>query len=203
MFMSPDITSRVRCGNCSRTCTGETLCKSVFTNGSRNEAFVALTPNYPSKIVPVNLPSVGGRIVVKSGSYMSSIGDVAVKADCDCCSCAACCGGLGFIRQSISGNGTVFLTAGGTVLTRKLDPNETLVVDTDSVVGFQDSVKFGVRTAGGCCSMCFGGEGMFNSTMTGPGLVIVQSMSFEKYKRAVAPPAGHATPGEGGAPTGA
>jgi uncharacterized protein (AIM24 family) len=96
------------------------------------------------------------------------------------------------------GTGTLFLAAGGTVLTKQLAPGEVLVVDTSSVVGFQSSVKFGVRLAGGCCTICCGGEGMFNSTLTGPGLVVVQSMSFEKYKLAVAPPvqsAGPPTPG--------
>ena len=42
-----------------------------------------------------------------------------------------------------------------------------------------------VKMAGGFCTCCCGGEGMFNTVMTGPGLVYVQSMSFAKFKRAL------------------
>jgi len=198
MFMSPDIKTILRCGKLSRLCTGETLCKTIFTNHGSTDAYVALTPNFPAKIVPVDLVETG-TMVLKNGSYMSALGEISLTADVDCCSFTCCCGGLGFIRQNASGSGTVFLTAGGTVLTKTLADNETIIVDSNAVVGFQKTVKFGVRRAGGCCTMCCGGEGFFNSTLTGPGLVILESMSFEKYRQAVAPPA---QGGDGGAGTG-
>jgi uncharacterized protein (AIM24 family) len=187
LLMSGDIGTSVECGSCGRLCTGETLCKVVFTNEGKDEGFVALTPNYPAKVVPCNLTKLGNKLIVKSGSYMGSIGkvDLAADADCNCCSC--CCGGMGFVRQAVKGDGTVFLTAGGTVVQKMLQPNEQIIVDTNSVVGYQDGVGFGIKRTGGCCVCCCGGEGMFNTTLTGPGLVILQSMSFEKYKHAVAP----------------
>lgn len=131
---------------------------------------------------------MGGSYVCKKGAYFSHIGDVSVTIDCDCNPLTCCFGGMGMVRQKIEGNGTIFLSAGGTVLQKQLQDGERLVVDTDSVVGWQPSASLGIRTAGGCCTCCFGGEGMFNTTLTGPGHVVVQSMSFEKYKRAVAPP---------------
>jgi uncharacterized protein (AIM24 family) len=133
------------------------------------------------------LSKYGGEIITKSGAYMGSIGEVKITADCDCNCCSCCCGGMGFIRQSAKGSGTVFLNAGGTVVQKVLAPGETIVVDTNSIVGFQESVTFGLKRTGGCCVCCFGGEGLFNTTLTGPGLVILQSMSFQKYQQAVAP----------------
>mmetsp|Transcript_20890 Transcript_20890/g.21559 ORF Transcript_20890/g.21559 Transcript_20890/m.21559 type:complete len:242 (-) Transcript_20890:186-911(-) len=187
LLMSSGISTSVECGSCSRVCTGEGLCKVVFTNKDSTDGFVALTPNYPSKVIPANL-SKYGRIIVKSGSYMGSTGEVKVTADCDCNCCSCCCGGMGFIRQAAEGTGTIFLNAGGTVVQKELSPGETFIVDTNSIVGFQESVKFGLQRTGGCCTMCCGGEGLFNTTLTGPGLVIIQSMSFEKYRAALVPP---------------
>lgn len=77
------------------------------------------------------------------------------------------------IRQSHTGNGTVFLTAGGTVITTTLAENETIVVDSGSIVGFQDSVSYSVRLAGGPFVICFGGEGCCSNTLTGPGQGII------------------------------
>lgn len=150
--------------------------------------FVALTPNFPAKVVPINLAKYGGKIIVQKKSYMGSTGETKVTADCDlnCCSC--CCGGMGFIREAVEGSGTVFLASGGTVVQKVLHNDETFIVDTNSIVGFQESVRFGVARTGGCCVCCFGGEGIFNTTLTGPGLVILQSMSFEKYRKALLPP---------------
>lgn len=156
MFMHPDMKSSVECGNCSRVCAGESCCKAIFTNGGSNQAYVALTPNFPAKVVPINLSSVGNKFIAKKGSFLSSVGDVSIKANFDCCSMAACCGGLGAVRQEADGTGTVFLAAGGTVLQKTLASGEVLIIDTESVVGFQESVKFGVRLAGGCCTCCFG-----------------------------------------------
>eukprot|EP00602_Paraphysomonas_sp_CaronLab_P003446 CAMPEP_0185025314 /NCGR_PEP_ID=MMETSP1103-20130426/8325_1 /TAXON_ID=36769 /ORGANISM="Paraphysomonas bandaiensis, Strain Caron Lab Isolate" /LENGTH=245 /DNA_ID=CAMNT_0027558493 /DNA_START=60 /DNA_END=797 /DNA_ORIENTATION=- len=187
LIMSSDISTTVECGSCSRVCTGESLCKVIYTNQGQDTGFLALTPNFPSKVIPANLSNYGGKLIVKSGAYMAAIGDVKIAADVDCNCCSCCCGGLGFIRQAASGTGTVFLTAGGTVVQKVLAPGEQILVDTNSVVGFQESVEMGIKAAGGCCTCCCGGEGMFNTTLTGPGLVILQSMSFEKYKEAILP----------------
>lgn len=118
---------------------------------------------------------------------MSGIGDINVSPDFDCCSMGGCFGGLGKVRQALTGNGTVFLAAGGTVITKTLAINETIIVDTNSVVGFDDTVTFSVRFSGGPLFCCFGGEGCFNNTVTGPGQVILQSMSFSTYVNAVRP----------------
>lgn len=119
---------------------------------------------------------------------MSGVDEHEIAADFDCCSATCCYGGLGCVRQGATGSGTVFYAAGGTILQKTLAPGERIIVDATSIVGFQESVQYGLKFAGGCGGLCFGGEGCFYGTLTGPGLVMVQSMSFEKYVRAVAPP---------------
>ena len=66
-----------------------------------------------------------------------------------------------------------------------LAPGEVLLVDTHSLVGYAESVTYDVRTTGGCITCCCGGEGLFNTFLVGPGLVIVQSMSQLRLRQAV------------------
>lgn len=192
MFMSPQVKTEIECGNCFRLCVGETLCKTVFHNEGREDGFVALTPSFPAKVIPVDLRTLNNnRLIAKSGAYMSHIGEVHLTSEFDCCPTTCLCGGLGWARQALSGGGTVFLEAGGVVLTKTLGLSETIIVDSDAVVAFQDSVTLHVRPQSSLEMCCLGGEGCFNTTLTGPGLVILQSMSFNKFKAAVAPPQGH------------
>jgi uncharacterized protein (AIM24 family) len=188
MFSSVGIKTEQECGNCSRTLVGESCCKTIFENTTSSEGYVGLTPNFPAKIIPINLSTVGQKLIAKSGAYMCHIGQVSLAADLDCFSFASCCGGLGTFRQGITGTGTVFLNAGGVVLSKVLADTEMLVVDTDALVAFQDTVKVNVRPQSNLCVCWCGGEGCFNTTITGPGLVILESMSFMRYKAAVQPP---------------
>lgn len=158
------------------------------------DRFIGLTPDFPAKVVPINLAEHSGKIIAKGGAWMANIGDVRVSVDCDCNCLTCCCGGMGLVRQSAIGSGTVFLAAGGTVLTRKLGAGESIICDTSSLLGYEDGVKISLKRAGGCCTMCCGGEGLFNTEVKGPGLVIVQSMAFENYKRALVPPPPPAPP---------
>ena len=190
MYMSPGTKTSVECGSCSRVLTGESCCKTIYTNQTSNQGYIALTPHFPAKVIPLNLPEYGGKIIAKRGMYMASVGDVSVTANFDCTCCVSAFGGLGSIRQAMTGDGTVFLAAGGTVLTKVLKEGEVninihlfhftlfsssfktmplivfvcvltivftipliaivqqIVVDSESVVGFQDSVKLGLRCAG-------------------------------------------------------
>ena len=68
-----------------------------------------------------------------------------------------------------------------------LEAGEKIVVDTECVLAWAEGVEMEIQSAGGCCAMLGGGEGLFNTCFVGPGLVMVSSMSKEKYQIAVAP----------------
>jgi uncharacterized protein (AIM24 family) len=96
-------------------------------------------------------------------------------------------GGEGFILQKLTGPGAVFVHGGGDFVEFTLAPGEALQVDTGCVVGFDASVSYDVQFAGGIKTAIFGGEGIFLTTLTGPGRVIVQSMTLEKLRRELHP----------------
>jgi len=188
MFMQPGIKTTTECSTCSRWCAGENFCHSTFENSSGKQAYISITPNFPAKVIPIHLPDYHNKIIAKKGSFMAGVGKVDVDWNVDCGCLTSTCGGLGCIRQQVTGDGTGFLAAGGTVVVKELGPNETIVIDSDSVVGFEHTATLGVRLAGGPLTCCFGGEGLCVNTLQGPGKVILQSMSFAKFRAAVAPP---------------
>lgn len=188
MYMSHQTNAEIDCSsNCGRFCAGESCCKLRFKNDNNKDGYLGVTAKYPSKIIPIHLPQVNKHLITKRGAYFSSLGEVDITCDLNC-NKVGCCGGTGCWRQNLRGNGVAFLAAGGTILTKKLKEGEKIRVDTDSIVAYEDTVKFGITFAGNLFSICFGGEGCFNTSMEGPGLVVLQSMSFSKFKNAVAPP---------------
>lgn len=198
-YLSPGVETTVDCppgDACSRICSGENCVKVKLANESGADGYVGLTPAFPAKIIPLRLSSsntAGGvtSFVAKPGAIMAHVGDdVDVACDADWSPLRVCCAGLGCCRQRISGtDGTAFLTAGGTIVSRTLRADETITVDKNSIVGFADTVTLSTTMGGGACFCLCGGEGCLLPTLTGPGLVLLESMCFAKYKMAVQPTA--------------
>lgn len=96
--------------------------------------------------------------------------------DLDCSLPTCCCAGFGCCRQKITGgtDSVAFLSAGGTVVYRQLKEGETITVDSRSVVAMEEGVTLGIAPNGRFCMCCFGGEGCFSTTLTGPGKVFLQ-----------------------------
>lgn len=198
-FMHPSVESDVDCHDCcGRMCSGEKCIFATFT-GKGSDSYVALTPNIPSKVIPVPLSEVGGKIRAKNGAFFGSIGGATVSFDFDCNPVTCCFSGQGCVHQSVIGTGTGFLSAMGTILQKDLADGEKIVLDTDSLVAWSESAEIGIKTAGGCLACCCAGEGFFNTTVSGPGRIFVQSMSEQKFKAALrVQAAGRQQPRQGG-----
>ena len=89
-------------------------------------------------------------------------------------------GGGGFIMQKLSGDGVVFIHAGGTIGEIDLREGDALQVDVGCLVAFQPSVYFNVIGTGSIKSQIFGGSGLFFADLHGPGKVWVQSLPFSR-----------------------
>lgn len=200
MFMHPAMMTSVELTCCppspesmNRVLGGESCVKVFLSNPTRGETYVGVTPNFPAKVVPVKFGEhvkINSALVAKRGAIMSQMGTVDIGCTADFNPATFCCAGLGLCRQHIAdggnGNGIAFLAAGGTLVQKDLRVGETIVIDSGSVVAFEDSCSLGIRPSGRLCMCFFGGEGCFNTTLTGPGRVWLQSMSFEKFHARVA-----------------
>ena len=80
-------------------------------------------------------------------------------------------GSEGFILQALLGDGDVFCKAGGTVIKKELKQGETLRVSSGSLVAFTQEIQYDVQMMSGFKNVLFGGEGLFITTLQGPGTV--------------------------------
>mmetsp|Transcript_15313 Transcript_15313/g.38587 ORF Transcript_15313/g.38587 Transcript_15313/m.38587 type:complete len:348 (+) Transcript_15313:209-1252(+) len=86
------------------------------------------------------------------------------------------------IVQTVENGEWAFLMAMGTVIKKTLAEGEQILVDGNSILCFETSVTIDVRVVGGIAAMCCGGEGIFNTELSGPGTVFLQSMSIDKLR---------------------
>jgi len=96
-------------------------------------------------------------------------------------------GGEGLILQKLSGRGMAFLSACGDFNIVDLKPGEQYKVSTANAVAWQDSVQYDITAAGGVKTALFGGEGLFVTTLTGPGKIIIQSMTLSALATSLIP----------------
>jgi uncharacterized protein (TIGR00266 family) len=167
-------------GALKRKMTGESLFLTYFRARSPGE--VGFAGDYPGRIQALTL-GAGESYLVQRDSFLFAQSSMTLNIAFMKKLGAGLFGGEGFILQRITGPGTVFIHAGGDHIEFNLGAGEMLQVDTGCVVGFQEAVGYDIQYVGGIKKAIFGGEGAFLTTLTGPGKVIVQSMTLEKMRR--------------------
>ena len=96
-------------------------------------------------------------------------------------------GGEGLVLQKLSGTGIAFVAACGDFNVVELREGEKYKVSTANAVAWQESVKYDIESAGGIKTALFGGEGLFVTTLTGPGKIIIQSMTLPALAASLVP----------------
>jgi len=96
-------------------------------------------------------------------------------------------GGEGFIIQKYSGEGKMWIHASGDFIEFDLQPDQTLKVDTGSVVGWDTTITYDIERVKGVKTMFFGGEGIFLTKLRGPGKIIIQSLNVRELALALMP----------------
>ena len=89
-------------------------------------------------------------------------------------------GGEGFIMQKLSGNGTAFVEIDGSVVEYELLPGQTMLIDTGYLAMMEETVSMDIEMVHGAKNVFLGGEGLFNTKVTGPGRVWIQTMPISK-----------------------
>ena len=119
-------------------------------------------------------------------SFLFAIGSVAINISFIKKFKVGFFGGEGFILEKFTGSGKVFINCGGMAIEKILAEKETIQVDTGCVVAFEESVDYDIKRIKSIKTAIFGGEGLFLSTLTGPGKVILQSLPWSRFLGAIA-----------------
>ena len=96
-------------------------------------------------------------------------------------------GGEGFIMQKVSGNGIVFVEVDGEFMEYELQAGQRMIVDTGYLLGMEASVNMDIQEVPGLKNKLLGGEGLFNTVLTGPGKIWLQTMPISGLAKALLP----------------
>ena len=174
-------------GSAKRVLTGESLFMTTFTNNGYQKQKVSFASPYPGKIIPIDLTSVDGKLICQKDSFLCAAKGVSIGIELTKKLGVGFFGGEGFILQKLEGDGLCFIHAGGTIIRKELKPGEKLKVDTGCLVAMTKDIKYNIEFVGGIKNTLFGGEGLFNTKVTGPGKIWIQSMPKHKLAEVFGP----------------
>ena len=172
-------------GAIKRKLMGESLFFTYF-RAANGVGEVGFAGHYPGKIQVFEL-AAGQVMMVQRDGFLFAQSSVSLDIAMVRRLGAGLLGGEGFILQKLTGPGAVFVHAGGDHVDFTLTPGETLQVQTGHLVAFEPTVNYDVQLVGSIRTAIFGGEGLFLTTLTGPGRVILQSMTLERLRHELAP----------------
>ena len=115
-------------------------------------------------------------IIVQKTSFLASAGDVDMEIYLQRKGMVGFFSGEGFLMEKYSGTGLVFLEIGGSVQERTLGPGEKIIVNSGFVAAMDATCEMDIQQVRGLSNMLLGGEGLFNTVVTGPGRVWLQTM---------------------------
>lgn len=157
-----------------RMFAGEALFQNRYTAEGGN-GLIAFASSFPGQIVARQI-SPGNELIVQKSGFLAAESGVELSVFFQKKLGAGFFGGEGFIMQRLSGQGMAFLEFDGHVVEYELQPGQQIVVDTGYLAAMESSCSMEIKSVPGIKNMVFGGEGLFNTVVTGPGRVWLQTM---------------------------
>lgn len=161
-----------------RAFAGETIFMNTYTC-TEDSGEIAFSSSFPGQIMEYDLEE-GKSLICQKKAYLC--GETTIKTQMSFRKKvgAGFFGGEGFIMQKISGSGKAFFEIDGNIVKKELKENEVLKLDNGYVVLMTEDVNLDITTVKGVKNMVFGGEGIFLTTLKGPGTVWLQTMPVSK-----------------------
>ena len=188
VWMSPNMQMETSGGGLgkmfSRAFSGESMFQNIYT--ARGQGMIAFGSSFPGKIMPLNI-GPGREMILQKNAFLAAESTVDLSIHFSRKLGAGFFGGEGFIMQRLSGRGVAFAEIDGELVEYDLAPGQQIVVDTGNVAGFAPTVTMDIQQVPGLKNKFLGGEGLFNTLLTGPGKVWLQTMPISNVAMAIRP----------------
>lgn len=164
---------------------GESLFQNTYT-AEGGPGMIAFASSFPGAIRAVEItPNM--PVIAQKSAFLAATPGVDLSIHFQKKVGAGFFGGEGFIMQKLSGRGMAFVEIDGELVEYELGPGEQLVVDTGNVAGFTAGVQMDIQAVPGVKNALLGGEGLFNTILTGPGKVWLQTMPICSVAMSIRP----------------
>ncbi len=181
-WMSPNMKMETVSGGVGkalgRMFSGESLFLNHYTaNGG--PGMIAFASSLPGSIKAVQI-SPGAGIICQKTAFLACEPGVELNITFKKKFGAGLFGGEGFIMQRLSGQGLAFIEIDGHAIEYQLAPGQQMIVDTGYLAMMDETVTMDVVTVPGVKNVLLGGEGLFNTVVTGPGRIVLQTLPLIK-----------------------
>lgn len=168
-----------------RMFSGDTLFQNKYT-AQGGQGQIAMASCFPGSIRALDIEP-GKEMVVQKSAFLASEPTVELSIFFQKKIGSGLFGGEGFIMQKLSGHGTAFVEIDGYACEYELEAGQSMVIDTGYLAAMDASCSIEIVTVPGIKNMVFGGEGMFNTVVKGPGKIILQTMPINNVAGVIAP----------------
>lgn len=172
-------------GAFGRMFSGESIFQNRYT-AQKDEGLIAFASSFPGEIRAVDI-APGRSIVVQKRGFLACTEGVELSVFFQKKFGTGFFGGEGFIMQKLSGHGMAFLEIDGSAVEYTLAPGQQIIVDTGNLAMVDATCQIDIQTVRGAKNVLFGGEGLFNTVLTGPGRVVLQTMALPAFASALIP----------------
>lgn len=162
--------------------SGESIFQNTYV-AEGSQGMIAFASSFPGSIMAVDVTQ--GDFIVQKKGYLASQPTVNLSVAFQKKLGAGFFGGEGFIMQKLSGQGIAFIEIDGYVVEYDLQAGQQLVIDTGYLAAMSATCTMDIQTVKGIGNALFGGEGLFNTVVTGPGKVYLQTMPVNKVAEAI------------------
>lgn len=168
-----------------RMLSGDSIFQNKYT-ATGGPGLIAFASSFPGSIRPFEI-GPGREIILQKCAFLAAEESVELSVHFHKKAASGLFGGEGFIMQRLSGQGTAFAEFDGHVVEYNLKPGQQLVIDTGHLAAMEASVQMDIQTVPGLKNMVLGGEGLFNTVLTGPGRIWLQTMPISNVAGAIQP----------------
>lgn len=168
-----------------RMFSGENMFQNIYT-AIGGQGMIAFASSFPGTILAFDITPTNTIIVQKRG-FLAAEAGVELSVHFNQRIGAGFFGGEGFIMQRLSGQGTAFVEIDGSVVEYELAPGQQIVVDTGILAAMTETCTMNIQQIKGVKNVLLGGEGLFNTVITGPGKVYLQSMPIYSLAKSIIP----------------
>ena len=167
-----------------RMFSGESIFQNKYT-AEGSQGLIAFASSFPGEIRALQI-APGQSIIAQKSAFLAAEPGVELSIHFKKKLGAGFFGGEGFIMQKLSGSGTAFVEIDGSVVEYQLAAGQTMLLDTGYLAMMDETVSMDIEMVKGVKNILLGGEGMFNTKVTGPGRVWIQTMPISAVASIIA-----------------
>lgn len=168
-----------------RMFSGESIFQNIYTSQG-GKGLIAFASSFPGSIKAFQI-SPGNEMIFQKSAFLAAEAGVELSIHFHKKLGSGIFGGEGFILQRVSGYGTVFAEFDGHLVEYELQAGQQIVIDTGHLAAMTPSCQMDIQTVKGVKNIVFGGEGIFNTLITGPGRVWLQTMPISNVAGVLRP----------------